>query len=215
MPPAALPSDPRWPAQLGAGVAAMGLDLAPARQAQLLRYLGLLVKWNRAYNLTAVRDPAEMVSRQLLDSLSILPLVAGPRVLDVGTGAGLPGIPLAIARPDWSLTLLDSNGKKTRFVNQVRLELRLANVAVQQARVEDYRPALGFDTITSRAFAALDQLLVRTGHLLAPGGCWVAMKGPAEGGAREGLPAGLAVSLHQLAVPGAVGERRAVVIRQI
>lgn len=201
--------------RLEKGLQALQLELPESVVTGLLAYLALLVKWNKAYNLTAVRDPLEMVTRHLLDSLAVVSHLPEGRIIDVGSGAGLPGIPLALVFPQRDITLLDSNGKKTRFVNQVRLELRLANVAVQQARVEDYRPALGFDTITSRAFAALDQLLVRTGHLLAPGGCWVAMKGPAEGGAREGLPAGLAVSLHQLAVPGAVGERRAVVIRQI
>lgn len=205
--------DPRWTAQLADGLDVLGLPLDAGRQARLLRYLALLAKWNRAYNLTAVRDPAHMVSRQLLDSLSILPLVQGPRVLDLGTGAGLPGIPLAIARPDWALTLLDSNGKKTRFVQQVRLELGLANVSVQLGRAEDFRPALGFDTITSRAFAALDRMVELSAHLLAPGGCWVAMKGPAERAERAALPAGYAVQVRDLRVPGESGVRRALVIR--
>jgi 16S rRNA (guanine527-N7)-methyltransferase len=214
MPDTAPPSDPRWPEQLAAGLAALHLELAAAPQQQLLGYLALLAKWNRAYNLTAVRDPAEMVSRQLLDSLSILPWVRGPRVLDVGSGGGLPGIPLAIARPDWHLTLLDSNGKKTRFLTQARLELGLHNVVVVQARAEDLRCPAGqcFDTITSRAFASLGRMLALTRHLLAPGGRWVAMKGPAEEPHGEPLADDLQVQVQRLQVPGASGERRAVVI---
>jgi 16S rRNA (guanine527-N7)-methyltransferase len=214
MPNTAVTPDPRWAAQLATGLRALGLDLDEAQQDCLLRYLALLVKWNRAYNLTAVRDPAEMVSRQLLDSLSILPWVRGPRVLDVGSGAGLPGIPLAIARPGWALTLLDSNGKKTRFLTQVCLELGLANVVVVQARAEQYRPAdqRGFDTVTARAFASLAQLLALTRHLLAPGGRWVAMKGPSEDPHSEALGKDLGVQVQALQVPGAAGVRRAVII---
>jgi len=121
-----------WPSQLAAGLEQMGLPLEPERQRRLIDYLALLYKWNRAYNLTAVRDPRQAVSRQLLDSLSILPLVAGPRVLDLGTGPGLPGVPLAIVRPQWHFTLLDSNLKKCRFLRQVQLELGLENLEVVQ-----------------------------------------------------------------------------------
>lgn len=162
--------------QLETGLQAMDLDLPEAARSRLLAYIDLLAKWNQAFNLTAVRDPRQMVARHLLDSLAILPWLRGPRILDVGTGAGLPGIPLAIARPQWRFTLLDSNGKKTRFVHQAGLNLGLENVEVRQARVEALHDPLGFDSITSRAFAALAEFVGVSRHLLAPGGCWLAMK---------------------------------------
>ena len=129
----------------------LGIPLPAEAVARLGAYLTLLERWNRAYNLTAVRDPEAMVVRHVLDSLSILPWLEGPRVLDVGSGAGLPGIPLAIARPEQGFCLLDSNGKRTRFLTQVAAELRLGNVAVVRGRVEDYRPEILFDSVVSRA----------------------------------------------------------------
>ena len=143
----------------------------------LLNYLTLLHKWNQAYNLTAVRDMKAMVTRHLLDSLAILPWLHGTRILDVGTGAGLPGIPLAIARPDLHVVLLDSNGKKARFLQEAKRALALSNVDIVQTRVENYHPAQGFDTVTSRAFSDLQQMLVSTHHLIAKNGIWLAMKG--------------------------------------
>lgn len=202
-----------WTRQLAAGLAAQQLVLGDDQQRRLIDYLALLYKWNRAYNLTAVRDPAEMVSRQLLDSLSILPWIEGPRVLDVGTGAGLPGIPLAIARPDIRFTLLDSNGKKIRFVRQAILELGLTNVTAEQQRVEAYRPPAPFDTITSRAFAELKDFVALTGHLLAPGGQWLAMKAALAGAESRALPPGLVPELLELQVPGETASRQAVRIR--
>ncbi|MES9967441.1 MAG: 16S rRNA (guanine(527)-N(7))-methyltransferase RsmG [Sedimenticola sp.] len=166
-----------WEKQLADGLRRMDIDLSEQQQGLLLDYLALLLKWNNAFNLTAVRDPAEMVARQLLDSLSILDMVRGPRVLDVGTGPGLPGIPLAIALPDAHFTLLDSNGKKTRFVQQAKTALGLSNVAVVNGRVESYRPDSPFDTVTSRAFAALPKMVELTRHLVAGGGQLLAMKG--------------------------------------
>lgn len=142
-----------------------------------LDYLSLLQKWNQAYNLTAVRDPEVMVSRHVLDSLSILPWVKGKRVLDVGSGAGLPGIPLAIARPEFHVVLLDSNGKKIRFLQEVKRVLALSHVELVQTRVECYHPSFGFDTVTSRAFGHLEQFISKTQHVLAPDGIWLAMKG--------------------------------------
>lgn len=196
----------QWRAQLVDGLAQMQIEQPPARQQQLLDYLALLVKWNKVFNLTAIRDPAEMVSRQLLDSLSILSWVRGPRVLDVGTGAGLPGIPLAIVRPDIEFTLLDSNGKKTRFVQQAAAELGLANVAVRKERIENLDDPQGFNDITSRAFAALVDFVEASTHLLAPGGHWLAMRGLAE---KDGNtpPSGVACRLHPLQVAGATGRR--------
>lgn len=202
-----------WRAQLSSGLQAQGVELSAAQQEALLAYLGLLLKWNRAYNLTAVRDPAEMVSRQLLDSLSILPWLEGARILDVGTGAGLPGIPLAIARPDLTFILLDSNGKKIRFVRQAIMELGLTNVQAEQQRIEAFRPDAPFDTITSRAFAELKDFVALTGHLLAPGGQWLAMKAALAGQESTALPADLQPELLNLTVPGETASRQAVRIR--
>jgi len=202
-----------WTRQLDDGLAAQSLDLTAEQRRRLIQYLALLFKWNRAYNLTAVREPAEMVSRQLLDSLSILPWLQGPRVLDVGTGAGLPGIPLAIARPELNFTLLDSNGKKVRFVRQAILELGLSNISAEQQRVERFHPPAPFDTITSRAFAELKDFVSLTAPLLAPGGQWLAMKAVLAGEESRALPAGLSIELLQLNVPGETASRQAVRIR--
>jgi 16S rRNA (guanine527-N7)-methyltransferase len=143
----------------------------------LLDYLHLLSKWNTAYNLTAVRDPESMVSKHILDSLAIIPWIKGDRILDVGTGAGLPGIPLAIAKPELQFALLDSNGKKIRFLNEVKRQLGLKNLEIVQIRVENYHPAQGFDTVTSRAFSSIEQMIHWTQHLIAKNGIWLAMKG--------------------------------------
>lgn len=190
----------------------MGLSLSASQQQALVDYLAMLYKWNRAYNLTAVRDPQQMVSRQLLDSLSILHWLRGPRVLDVGTGAGLPGIPLAIALPQDEFVLLDSNGKKTRFVKQAVHELGLANVTVCQQRVETVQDPAGFDTITSRAFADLHEMLALTAHLRAPGGQWAAMKSGLDEFDPSRIPERLSWRVEPLRVPGEVGERNLVLI---
>ena len=156
------------------GLRQLRCDVSPDK---LLHYLHLLDKWNHAYNLTAIRSIEEMVNRHILDSLAILPWVKGPYVLDVGSGAGLPGIPLAIARSDLSIVLLDSNGKKTRFLQEVKRMLSLSNVDIVQNRVENYHPSRGFDTVTSRAFSELSQMINWTQHLIAKDGIWLAMKG--------------------------------------
>ena len=143
----------------------------------LFNYLLLLNKWNEAYNLTAVRDLESMVSKHLLDSLAIVPWIKGKRILDVGTGAGLPGIPLAIAKPELQFVLLDSNGKKTRFLKEVKRQLHLNNVEIVQFRAENYHPEQGFDTVISRAFSSLEQMIYWTQHLIADQGIWLAMKG--------------------------------------
>jgi len=201
-----------WNVQLASGLKQMSLELTQPQQQKLLEYLALLMKWNRTYNLTAIRDPDEMVSRQLLDSLSILPLIQGSRILDVGTGAGLPGIPLAICLPESSFTLLDSNGKKTRFVQQAKLELGLDNVEVQHSRVEQLDSGRKFDTITSRAFAALPKIVKLTAGSMANQGILLAMKGavPQEEVA-ELRQAGAEVETIQLEVPNS-GERHAIII---
>ncbi len=147
------------------------------KSTSLLDYLFLLKKWNLAYNLTAVRDLESMVSKHLLDSLAIIPWLKGDRLIDVGTGPGLPGIPLAIANPQKNFVLLDSNGKKTRFLNEVKRQLNLKNLEIVNFRVENYRPSQGFDTVISRAFSSLAQMVQWTTHLVAQDGIWLAMKG--------------------------------------
>jgi 16S rRNA (guanine527-N7)-methyltransferase len=158
--------------QLLDGIAALGLTLPADAPARLLDYLALLQRWNAAYNLTAVRDPAQMVTRHLLDSLAIAPFVQGDTLADLGSGAGLPGIPLAIAAPQRVVTLVDTNGKKARFLREAARTLDLANVRVAQQRVEDVTGR--FDCITARAFASLADMLAWGGHLLAPAGRWLA-----------------------------------------
>jgi len=207
-----IPSE--WPQQLAQGLAAMGLALPQTQHQALLGYLGLLARWNRAYNLTAVRDPAVMVRRQLLDSLSILPWVDRGPLLDVGTGAGLPGIPLAIARPELNFSLLDTNGKKTRFVQQAVGELGLANVEVIRGRVEQLERPGHYALITSRAFATLAGMVDLTAPLLAADGGWLAMKGADPAAELADLPAGLAAEVHRLQVPGEPAERHLVIVRR-
>ena len=206
-------SYPQWPGQLRDGLAAMNLSLSDSQQQQLLAFLALLNKWNKAYNLTAVRDERVMVSRQLLDSLSILPWVTTDHLLDVGAGGGLPGIPLAIVFPEKRFTLLDSNGKKTRFLNQCVLELGLDNVEVIHGRAEDCQPDQPFTQISSRAFTALENLVTWCGDLLANDGEFLAMKGQYPDDEVAALPAGWQVeSSHSLTVPGADGERHLLIV---
>ncbi len=143
------------------------LDIGPAQEQMLLEYLVQLEHWNKAYNLTAVRDPVEMVTRHLLDSLSVAPFIAGGRLLDAGTGAGLPGIPLAVARPALEVTLLDSSGKRVRFLNHVRRQLGLENIHPVQERLESFAPDQPFDVIISRAFSNLVSFAHAARHLAA------------------------------------------------
>ncbi len=194
-----------------AGSEQLGLRLPTEAIACLAVYLALLERWNRAYNLTAVRDPAAMVVRHLLDSLSILPWLDGPRVLDVGSGAGLPGIPLAVARPDCEFCLLDSNGKRTRFLTQVVAELRLPNVCVVRNRVEDYRPVILFNSVVSRAFATLADMVAAAGRLCVPEGRLLAMKGVFPDDELARLPLGYRVAgVYPLHVPSLDAERHLV-----
>ena len=195
--------------ELADGLAALRLELPAGAQEKLLAYLDLLAKWNRTYNLTAVRDPEEMVSRHLLDSLATLPFVQGKNLADLGSGAGLPGIPLAIARPGLAVTLVESNGKKARFLREAVRSLPLSNVTVAQTRVQDMAGA--FDTITARAFASLPDMLAWGGHLLAPNGCWLALKGRADPAELGAIPDDFrVVAVHELRVPGTGGERGAI-----
>jgi 16S rRNA (guanine527-N7)-methyltransferase len=193
------------------GIAQLGIELSADAQKKLLDYLSLLHKWNKVYNLTAIRDPQQMVSHHLLDSLAVMPYLWGGRWLDVGCGAGLPGVVLAIAQPSWQFTLLDSNSKKTSFVQQAVIELELYNVTVHCARVEDWLPAERFDGIISRAFTQLGDFLRITRHLAAPHGRWAAMKGAPEH-ELAGLPGGCQVErVIPLQVPGLHAARSLVI----
>ena len=154
----------------------MNIELSPDSIDQLIDFLRMMVKWNRVYNLSAIREPEQMVRLHLLDSLAVLPFLYGKRCIDVGTGAGLPGMPLAIARPDMQFGLLDSNSKKTRFIQQACIELGLSNVSPLHDRIEEFQPEQKFDTVTARAFTAMPDLLLKTRHLLTAGGKLLAMK---------------------------------------
>ncbi len=204
-------------AELVRGAQALGVELSEGQQQQLLAYLALLIKWNKAYNLTAVRDPDEMVSRHLLDSLSVVSFVAesGQTWLDVGSGGGMPGVPLAIMFPDRSFTLLDSNGKKTRFLTQVKLELKLANLEVVHSRVEQFQSAEAFDGITSRAFSSLEDFASWTRHLGNTQTRWLAMKGVQPDDELQRLPADFRLdACHVLKVPGCQGQRHLLILRR-
>lgn len=209
---------PQQRKELAAGIQRLGVSLSEAQQEQLLAYLALLIKWNKAYNLTAVRDPDEMVSRHLLDSLSILPHVQplGNQWLDVGSGGGMPGVPLAIAFPERQFTLLDSNGKKTRFLTQVKLELKLTNLSVVNERVEAFQPAQPFDGIVSRAFSALADFTNWTRHLGDTHTHWLAMKGVHPEDELQVLPDDFQLLNTQvLDVPGCQGQRHLLILRRI
>jgi 16S rRNA (guanine527-N7)-methyltransferase len=194
----------RWP-----GVPAdLGLALSDQQDLQLQRYLELLQRWNKVYNLTAVRDPEQMLPLHLWDSLSIVPFIQAETCLDVGSGAGLPGIPLAILRPTQRFTLLDTNGKKTRFIQQAALELGLANVEVVQTRVEQWQPEQKFAAIISRAFASLADFVTVSGEHLQVQGTLYAMKGRYPESEIAELPQGWSLACsHSLSVPGLDAER--------
>ena len=180
----------------------LGISLSTEAQNKLLDYLALLRKWNKVYNLTAIRDEQQMVSHHLLDCLAVMPHLWAGRWLDVGCGAGLPGLVLAILKPDWQFSLLDSNSKKTSFVQQAIIDLKLHNANVYCTRVEDWQPTELFDGIISRAFTELGNFLRSTRHLAATHGRWAAMKGMPERGL-AGLPSGCKVeSVIPLQVPG-------------
>jgi 16S rRNA (guanine527-N7)-methyltransferase len=193
--------------------AALSVEIADAQAAALDRYLDLLEKWNRVYNLTAIRKRERMVTHHVLDSLAVLPHLRGPRVLDVGSGAGLPGIPIAIASPALRVTLLEANHKKSAFLTQAIGELRLANADVVTERVESWSTAVRFDTIVSRAFAELGEFVSAAGRLLAPEGVIAAMKGVHPFEELERLPSGFRVrEVARLRVPGLDAERHLVLV---
>ncbi|MEI6542820.1 MAG: 16S rRNA (guanine(527)-N(7))-methyltransferase RsmG [Methylococcales bacterium] len=189
---------------LVAGLDELKLSLDENQIEQLLDFIKLLEKWNKAYNLTAIRNKEAMVSLHLLDSLAIVPFIEGKSVIDIGTGAGLPGIPLAIYFPDIHFTLLDSNAKKTRFVQQALLELKIKNVSVCHNRVEDYHPGHYYDTVITRAFASLTDIVAWTGHLINEQGVLLAMKGQS---ADIPVLEGAKTTLIPINVPGIDAER--------
>lgn len=200
-------------AQLQQGLAELSLSATQQQQQQLLDYLQLLIKWNKAYNLTAIRDPQAMLVQHLLDSLVILPHVPEGRLLDVGTGAGLPGLLLAIMQPQRAVTLLDSNGKKTRFLQQAVHTLGLSRVEVVHSRVEDYQPPQLFQVIVSRAYAAMATFTIQCEHLCAPEGRFLAMKGVYPTDELADLAASYHVQqVHELQVPGLAAQRHLVVL---
>ncbi len=199
-------------ARLAAGLEILGMALPAARRSSLVAFLMLLARWNRAYNLTAVREPMDMVARHLLDSLAVLPYLHGSRILDLGSGAGLPGMVLALADPERRWVLLDSHAKKTRFLTQVAIELRPGNVEVVEARAETYAPACPFATVIARAVAPLATVLRLARRLSTPGGRILVMKGVYPAAELAELPdeAALLARVHPLRVPWVGGERHLV-----
>jgi 16S rRNA (guanine527-N7)-methyltransferase len=200
---------PQHAEELSTGARQLGVELSPQQHEQLLGYLALLIKWNKAYNLTAVRD--------LLDSLSVMPFIHSDTQswLDVGSGGGMPGIPLAILHPHKQVTLLDSNGKKTRFLTQVKMELKLDNLQVIHSRVEEYQPAQPFSGIISRAFSSMENFTGWTRHLGDTRTLWLAMKGLHPADELVALPADFTVESEQaLTVPGCQGQRHLLILRR-
>jgi 16S rRNA (guanine527-N7)-methyltransferase len=204
-------------AALDRGLGELALDLPAGAAEQLIAYTELLAKWNRTYNLTAIRAPLEMVSHHLLDSLAVLPhlpLGVDASLADIGSGAGLPGIPLAIARPGWKLALNDASQKKGAFLRQASMSLGLRNIEVHEGRAQDWRPARAFGAVISRAFAALAQFIEASRHLLAPGGVLAAMKGIYPAAELDRLPAGCKCdSIVKLEVPLLGAQRHLVLCR--
>ncbi|GAB6069068.1 16S rRNA (guanine(527)-N(7))-methyltransferase RsmG [Thiomicrorhabdus hydrogeniphila] len=197
---------------LVSGVTTLELNLTDDQIGKLMSYLTLLQKWNKVYNLTAIRDPEEMLVKHLLDSLAVVPYIQGQRIIDVGTGGGLPGIPLAICYPDKQIDLLDSNSKKTRFLIQAKAELALVNTQVIHSRVEEYKPEFLYDSVISRAFASMEDMLFWTHHLIPVNGAWLAMKGQKEfedlSKLEEKLPGLVKIEkINELHVPNLNAER--------
>ncbi len=200
------------------GAAALRIALDDLQRARLAAFVALLAKWNRTYNLTAIRDPERMLTHHLLDALAVLPHLparAGLRVLDVGSGGGIPGIPLAIARPDWHFALVDANHKKVAFMTQAMIELKLDNVETHAVRIEDFAPAAPFDVVISRAFSDLATFAATSARHLAPGGVLAAMKGVHPDEELADLPGALVVvAKPALTVPGLDAARHLILMRR-
>ena len=201
-----------WSECLNSGLRCVGVTLSAQKSERLLRFLALILKWNKTFNLTAVREPLEMIERHLIDSLSVLKQVHGQRILDIGTGPGLPGIPLAICMPERDFVLLDANGKKIRFVRQALMELDLENVQVLQTRVEDFLPEKPIDCLICRAFGAIPRMLELTDHLMGQKTQLLAMKGQLPREEISALPAGYRLEMLRLHVPTSLGERHLIII---
>ncbi len=200
--------------ELKSGIAALGLEVPADASQRMLKYLELVGKWNKTYNLTAIREQDRMLTHHLLDSLAVLPHVKGPRVLDVGSGAGFPGIPLALARPDCHFTLLDSSHKKTAFMRQAVIELKLTNVELVCARVENWTDSKPFDAVISRAFSDLPEFLTLSGRLCAGNGVVIAMKGMYPHDELAQIPANFWLrEVVSLRVPGLGAERHAALLQ--
>ena len=195
-------------------VAQTSLVLSEHQLQQLVAYVQLLDKWNSAYNLTSVRDPEEMLVKHIMDSLAVAPFVTGKRIIDVGTGPGLPGIPLAIALPDKQFYLLDSLGKRIRFLNHIKLQLKLQNFEAIQSRVEDHQPETGYDAVLSRAFASMTDMVNWCQHLPAADGQFLAMKGALAQEEIAALPDFVKVtSVQLLTVPELHAQRHLVILK--
>ena len=200
-------------ADIKGGLAKLSFNVPDGLADQLQRYLRMLAKWNKAYNLTAIRSPDEILSHHILDSLIIAPYIEGPRILDVGTGPGFPGLPLAMMMPDQHFILLDSNSKKTRFVNQVVLELGLGNVEVINNRVENYVPEQNVNSVVSRAFSSLDEFVRKTSRFCVKKGLLIAMKGRYPTEELQALDPNMDHEVIELQVPDLNEERHIVLVR--
>ena len=202
-----------WQARLDQGLQQAGIALGEQQRERLLTYLELLQKWNKVHNLTAVRDPVEMVTLHLLDSLSVLPHLPEGRLLDVGSGAGLPGIPRAVCLPQLQVTVMDASHKKASFMRQAKAELALENLEVVCGRVEQYQPPKAFDGVISRAFSDLAEFVHLTRHLLAPNAQWLAMKGVHPYDELAQLPENVQLrEVVPLRVPGLEAQRHLVIL---
>lgn len=201
--------------ELKEGAASLGLAFNEQVFSSLDKYLELLIKWNSSFNLSGISNPQEMVSRHLLDSLAVSPFLNAETIADIGTGAGLPGIPLAIANPDKKFILVDSNGKKTRFLFQAKLALNLANVSIENCRIEHYQSKQQIDIVVSRAFASLSDMADKTSHLLSPSGFMLAMKGRYPALEIEELGDSCSImKVEELRIPGEEGERHLVFMQR-
>ncbi|UAA38787.1 16S rRNA (guanine(527)-N(7))-methyltransferase RsmG [Paraneptunicella aestuarii] len=190
-------------------------DVSNEKQQLLVKFLEMIHKWNKAYNLTSVRDPLDMVAVHLVDSIAVSPYVQGKRFIDVGTGPGLPGVPLSIMLPDSHFVLLDSLGKRIRFLKQVAFELKLANIEPVQSRVEDYTCEQGFDGVITRAYASIDDMLNSCQHLVDQNGVFIALKGQYPEQEIQAIPEGFALQeSHVVEVPGLEAQRHVIMIKK-